>query len=177
LIENYKHVCNMFWSSPSLIPLPISPLSPLLITITAYFCVLSSLSFCSTLFFIGYFPYLHFKCCCLSLSPPPRNPLSHPHSQYFYEDVPPTLYSLLSNSATLRYQVLTGSRPSPLIDAQQGHPLLHMLLEPWVPPCVLIWWSFSPWEPWEVWLVVLSMRLQTPSAASVLFLIPPLGTL
>jgi hypothetical protein len=29
------------------------------------------------------------------------------------------------------------------IDAWQGHPLLHMQLEPWVPPCVLFGWWFS----------------------------------
>jgi hypothetical protein len=32
------------------------------------------------------------------------------------------------------------------IDVQQGYPLLHMQLEPWVPPCVPFGWWFSPWE-------------------------------
>jgi hypothetical protein len=36
----------------------------------------------------------------------------------------------------------------PPIDARQGHPLLHMQLESWVPPCVLFDWWFSPWELW-----------------------------
>jgi hypothetical protein len=41
-------------------------------------------------------------------------------------------------------------RPS-LIDAQQGYPLLHMWLEPWVLPYVLFGWWFSPWELWKFW--------------------------
>ena len=59
-------------------------------------------------------------------------------------------------------------------------PLLHMRLEPWVPPCVLFGWWFSPWELWGFWLVdivVLPMGLQTPSALSVLLLTPSLGSL
>ena len=58
--------------------------------------------------------------------------------------------------------------------------MLHMQLEPWVPPCVLFGWWFSPWELWKYWLVhifVPPMRLQTPSDPWVLFLAPPLGTL
>jgi hypothetical protein len=52
------------------------------------------------------------------------------------------------------------------IDARQGHPLLHMQLEPWVPPCVLFGWWFSPWELWGVWLAgetaqLLKARLTT----------------
>ena len=58
----------------------------------------------------------------------------------------------------------------------KGHPLLHMWLEPWVPPCVLLGWWFRPWELWLVDIVVLSMELQTSSTASVLSLAPPLGT-
>jgi hypothetical protein len=44
----------------------------------------------------------------------------------------------------LGHRALTGSRASPLIGVQQGHPLLHMQLESWVPPCVLFGWWFSP---------------------------------
>jgi hypothetical protein len=54
-----------------------------------------------------------------------------------------------------------------------------MWLDPWVPPCVLFGWWFSPWELWGVWLVdiiVLPMGFQTPSAPSILSLTPPLGT-
>jgi hypothetical protein len=91
------------------------------------------------------------------------------------------------HSPTLRHRALTETRASPPIDVQQGHPLLHMWLEPWVPPCVLLGWWFSPWElrsggggggvaAWLVDIVVLPMGLQTPSAPSVLYLAPPLGT-
>ena len=43
---------------------------------------------------------------------------------------PPTLASLLSHSPTLEYQAFRGPRASSPIDAQQGHPLLHIWLEP-----------------------------------------------
>jgi hypothetical protein len=56
-----------------------------------------------------------------------------------------------------------------------------MQLEPWVPPCVLFGWWFSPWEVWGYyWLVrivVPPMGLQIPSASWVLSLASPLGTL
>jgi hypothetical protein len=68
----------------------------------------------------------------------------------------------------------------PLMFIQQGHPLLHMQLEPWVPPCVFFGWWFSPMELWGYWLahnVVPPIGLQTPSAPSVLSLAPSLGTL
>jgi hypothetical protein len=54
-----------------------------------------------------------------------------------------------------------------------------MQLEPWIPPCVLLGWWFSPSEVWGVWLtdiIVLPMGLQTPSVPSVLSPSPPLGT-
>jgi hypothetical protein len=51
------------------------------------------------------------------------------------------------------HQAFPGQRTSPPIDVPQDHPLLHMRLEPWIPPCVLFGWWFSPWELWGVWLV------------------------
>ena len=50
---------------------------------------------------------------------------------------PPTPASLAWHSPVLGHQAFTGPRASPSIDVQQGHPLLHMQLEPWAPPCVL----------------------------------------
>jgi hypothetical protein len=47
-------------------------------------------------------------------------------------------------------------------------------------PCVLFGWWFNPWELWGIWLVdivVLPMRLQTPSALKVLALTSPLGSM
>jgi hypothetical protein len=55
-----------------------------------------------------------------------------------------------------------------------------MWLKPWVPPCVLFGWWFSPWELWGyslVHIVVPPMGLQTPSAPWDHSLAPPLGTL
>ena len=51
---------------------------------------------------------------------------------------PPTLASLSWHPTTLGHQAFTGPRSSPPID------VLHMQLEPWVPPCVLFGWWFSP---------------------------------
>jgi hypothetical protein len=52
---------------------------------------------------------------------------------------------------------------------------LHKWLEPWVPPW-LLGWLFRPSELWLLDIAVLPIGLQTPSAPSVLSLIPPLGT-
>jgi hypothetical protein len=84
------------------------------------------------------------------------------------------------HSSTLGHRAFTGPRVSPPIDSCLGHLLLHIQLEPWVPPYVLFGWWFSSWELWGVfWLVyivVLPMGLQTPSTLLVLSLTPPLGT-
>jgi hypothetical protein len=57
---------------------------------------------------------------------------------------------LLTNPPTPTYwfwqRTFTGPRASLPIGDQQGHSLLHMQLEPWVPPYVLFGWWFSPWE-------------------------------
>jgi hypothetical protein len=76
------------------------------------------------------------------LFPPSANPLSHPlasmrvlpHSPTHSptHPLPPPWHS-----PTLGHRAYTGPRPSPPIDAIQDHPLLHMQLELWVPPCVL----------------------------------------
>jgi hypothetical protein len=50
------------------------------------------------------------------------------------------------NSTTLGHQAFTSPSVFPLIDAREGHPLLHMQLEPWVPSCVFFGWWFSSWE-------------------------------
>lgn len=109
----------------------------------------------------------------------------HPHispSSCLYEDAPPTTPSCLPTLA-LHYTGapnLGRTMTIPPTDAWQGHPLLHMWLEPWVASCVLFGWWFSPSELWGIWLVdivVFPMMLQTPSAPSVLSLSPPLGTL
>jgi hypothetical protein len=81
---------------------------------------------------------------------PPRNYLFHSPTPCLYEGAHPPTHplhaSLPWHSLTLEQRVFTGPRTSPLTDAQQGLPLLHIQLEPWVPPCVLFGWWFSPWE-------------------------------
>ena len=127
---------------------------------------------------IGYFLYLHFK--CYTLSPSLWNPLCLPSSPCFCEGVHPPISTFLpSHSLTLRHRTFTGSWDSSPINTWQGHPLLHMQLEPWVPPCVLLGWWLNFWEFWGFWLVDivdLPMGLQSPSAPSVLSPTLPLGT-
>jgi hypothetical protein len=129
--------------SPSLPPsLPFS-LPPSLPSFVSFFY-----------FFIGYFIYLHFKCYSPFLVSHPQPP-----SPCFYEDASPPTHSFPTALAfsILGHQAFIGPRASPPIDAGQGHPLLHMCLKPWVPPCVLFGWLFSPWELWgeSGWLILL----------------------
>ena len=104
-----------------------------------------------------------------------ENPLSHSPSHCFDEgDTSPTPASPAWHSPTLGHQAFTGPSSSPPIDVQQGYPLLPMWLEPWVTPCVLFGGWLSSWKLWLVDIFVLPMRLQTPSAPTVLALTPPL---
>jgi hypothetical protein len=93
---------------------------------------------------------------------------------------PPTPASWTWHSPKLEHRTFTRPMASTPIDDRLGHPLLHILLEPGVPPCVLFdWWS-SPRELWGYWLVhivVLPIGRQTPSAPWVFSLAPFLGTL
>ena len=108
----------------------------------------------------------------------PGNPYSIWHLLCFYEPVPSPTYStsLPWHLPTLGHGAFTGPRTSPPTDVWQYHPLLYMPLESWVP--LFVWW-LSPWVLWSVCsvhIVVLPVRLQTPSAPSVLPLTAPLGT-
>jgi hypothetical protein len=75
------------------------------------------------LFFIKYFLNLHFKCHLLSWFPR-RNPAIP--SPLTVLTNPPTPASLSWHSPTLGHRAFTGPRAFPPIDAQLGHPLLHM---------------------------------------------------
>jgi hypothetical protein len=93
---------------------------------------------------------------------------------------PPTPASWPWHPLILGHRIFTGPRASPPIDNWLGHPLLHMQLEPWVPPCVFFGWWFSAKELWGYWLihiVVPPMGLQTHSAPWVLSLAPSLRIL
>jgi hypothetical protein len=47
------------------------------------------------------------------------------------------------HSPILEHRAFTGLRASPSINDRLGHPLLHMQIEPQVPPCVFIDWCYS----------------------------------
>jgi hypothetical protein len=96
-------------------------------------------------FIIRYFLYLHFKCYPLSSFPLQKPPIPSPLTLLTN---PPTPVSWSWHSPILGHRAFTEPRTSPPIDDRQGHPLLHMQLKPWVPPCVLFGWWFSPWELW-----------------------------
>jgi hypothetical protein len=131
--------------------------------------------------FIGYFLYLHFKCFLVSLPPSRKHPTTSSHPLLLWRcssTHPPTPTSLpLIPLHWGIYRAFIGPRTSPPTDSWQDHSLLHLQLE----PCVLLGWWLSPWELWgwgAVWLVyivVLPMRLQTPSTPSVPSLTPLLG--
>ena len=132
----------------------------------------------SLTFLLDFFFYLRFKCYHLprflaskplSQPPPPASMRLFPYSTTHSP-------SLSWHSSTLGNRAFTGPRVSPSIDAQESRPLLHMQLE----PCVLFGWWYCLWELWSwgFWLVdiVLSTRLEIPSAPSVLSLTPPMCT-
>jgi hypothetical protein len=79
------------------------------------------------------------------ISPPTPTP-SHPALHLLTK--PPAPASLSWHSPTLGHRAFTRPRDSPLIDVPQGHPLLHMRLETWVPPCIPFGWWFSTRELW-----------------------------
>ena len=106
----------------------------------------------------------------------PKTPLSHPLPLLTNL---PTPASLSWHSPTLGHQSFIGPRAPPLIDVPQGHPLLHMWLEPWVLPCVgFLVGGLDPMSSgWLILLFFLPLGLQTPSTPLVLSLTPPLETL
>jgi hypothetical protein len=130
-------------------------------------------------FLIGYFLYLHFKCYPLSWFPLRKTPSPIPSSLPLLTK-PPTPPSWPWHSPILGHRAFIGQRDSPPIDDQLGHPLLHMQLEQWVPPYVLLGWWFSRWVLlgyWLVHIIVPPVGLQTPSTPWVLSPAPSLGIL
>ena len=109
---------------------------------------------------------------------PSENPISSSPAPGYPN--PPTPPSWPWHSPILEHIIFTRPRASPPIDERLGHPLLHLQVEPQVPPCVFFYWWFIPRELWGYWLVhigVTPMVLQPPSATWVLFPAPLLGTL
>jgi hypothetical protein len=82
---------------------------------------------------------LHFKCYPFFHFPLHKPPIPTP-SPCHSEGAPPLTQPLPTQHPSIPlHQATTGPRTSP-IDAQEGHPLLHIQLETWVPPCVLSGW-------------------------------------
>jgi hypothetical protein len=77
---------------------------------------------------------------------------------------PPTPTSWPWHSPTLGHRAFIGQRVPPNIDVQLGHPLLHMQLDPWIPPCVLFGWWVSSWELWGYW-ILRTQLYQAPASA------------
>jgi hypothetical protein len=103
--------------------------------------------FVFVLFFIVYFLYLYFKCYPLSWFPLWKPPITSLLPLLLWGCSPPSIpISPPWHSPTLGHWVFTGLRASPPTDDQQGHPLLHMQLEPWVGSLVpgssagFCWW-------------------------------------
>jgi hypothetical protein len=110
------------------------------------------------IFLIGYFIYLHFRMLFPSGFPfhKPLTIYPLPSASVRVFPHPSSSPSLPKHSPTLGHQAFTGPRAFPPIDAGQGHPLLYIQLEPWVPPCVFSGWWLSPWELWgSVGLILL----------------------
>jgi hypothetical protein len=74
------------------------------------------------LFSIAYFIYLHFKCC-----PPSWFFFHNPPPLCLYEGAPPPTHPLLPHHSSI---------PLHRSIKPQGHSLLYMYLEPWIPPCI-----------------------------------------
>ena len=106
------------------------------------------LFFFFTLFLLNIFLFT-FKTLPLSLISPPKTPYPippPPAHQPIHSHFPVLVFP------TVEYQAFTEPRASPPIDVRQGHPMVHMRLDPWDPLCVLFGWWFSLWEIWWFWL-------------------------
>jgi len=132
-----------------------------------------NISLFSKFIFLGYFMYLHFKNYPISPShiPLPLLLWGHSHSH------PPTPTATHWHYPKLGKQVFTRPRTIPPIDSGECHPLPHMWLESWVPPCILMFGGLVPGCSGGIGLVeiiVLPMVLQTPPATSVFSQTPPM---
>ena len=85
--------------------------------------------------------------------PLPRNHLFHPTSPCLYEGGPPPIHQFLITTLTFLY---TGASCFLSFDAQQGHPLLHIQLEPWVTSWILFGWCSGRFG-WLIFLFFLGV--------------------
>jgi hypothetical protein len=92
--------------------------------------------------------------------------------------VPPPIHSipLPYSGIPLHWGIKSSQNQEPLLPLMSHKAILYYIFG-WRHGFLFGWW-FSPWELWGVWLVdivVPPMKLQTPSASSVLSLTLPLG--
>jgi hypothetical protein len=68
--------------------------------------------------------------------------VSLPQIPYPYHPLPPSRPHI-----PIHWGIKTSQDQGSILPTMSyGHPLLHMRLEPWLGPCVLFGWWFSPWE-------------------------------
>jgi hypothetical protein len=109
------------------------------------------------------------------LVPPPKNTLPHPLPSpcSLTHPLPLSGPSIPPHFVLWRHRAFIGQRASPSIDVRLGHPLLHVQLESWVPPCVLFdwWFRYNSQITWNsrrrkiiVWILlsILEGRNKTP---------------
>jgi hypothetical protein len=77
------------------------------------------------LFFLGYFIYLHFKCCPFP-GFPSANPYPMPPAPFFYEGTPPPTYPLLTHhpSIPLCWGIKPAQDQGPLFSLMPGKAIL-----------------------------------------------------
>ena len=119
------------------------------------------------------------------VSLPPGNTLSHPPSSCFYESTPPPTHPFPPHLSCISYagaSSLHRTKGLPFHWCQirpSSATYVSGAMDPSMAPYSLIRW-FSLWKFWVVqWvdIAVLPMGFQTPSATSVLFKTPLLGSL
>ena len=90
----------------------------------------------------------------------PKLPIPTSYPCLYKGDFPPT------HSPTSLWRDIEPSQDpglSPSFDASQGHPLLHMQLEPWVPPFVFFgWWSLGAIRGLVGWYCCSSYGITNP---------------
>jgi hypothetical protein len=92
-----------------------------------------------------------FQMLCPFLVSPPKTPYLIPLPSAFMGGAPTPTHWLLPHCSgvPLHWAIKPSQDQWPLLLLMpQVHPLLHMHLEPWISPCVLFGWWFSPWKFW-----------------------------
>ena len=126
------------WQFRKQVTCKISPMYSKLLQCTAFsIAFLSSLFVCLLVYYWIFSLFTYQMLSSFSVSPH-GNSLSHLPFPCFYEVVPPPTDSHPPCPGLLLHWGIepsqAGPKASPSMDARQGHPLLHIQLEPWVSP-------------------------------------------